>query len=119
MGTIEKRKAPRIIVDYVSVEIDANHDAAPAEEGTREICAVKNISETGMMFESDKPFDPGKILRLTFALPDSPIVIRTSALVVHASAKRPSAIGVQYRNLAIAEQKLLRHFMNKALEKKA
>jgi hypothetical protein len=117
MGTLEKRKAPRIIVDYVSVEVHVNAGLTVQKDEVREICTVCNISETGMMFESDRPFDAGAVLQLTFALPDSPIVIRTHAIVIHTTRKRSFHIGVQYKNLALAEQKLLRHFLNRALEK--
>jgi hypothetical protein len=114
MGTIEKRKSPRIIVDFVSVEVYVNWSTTERESEIREICSIRNISETGMMFEIDKPFDPGTILRLTFALPDSPIVIRTDA-IIHTTRKKTYELGVQFKNLALAEQKLLRHFLNRAM----
>jgi hypothetical protein len=60
-------------------------------------------------------FSTGDTVRLTFALPASPVVIRTSAIVVHANRTKKFDIGVQFRDLAIAEQKLLRHFIDKAL----
>ena len=116
MGLIEKRKSPRIIVDFVSVEVQG-HPFADAGAEPREICPVINISETGMLFESDVPFTSGTILRLTFAVPDSPIVIRTDSIVIHSLKRKVFEIGVQYKDLAIAEQKLLRHFINKALVK--
>jgi hypothetical protein len=115
MGTLEKRKSPRIIVDLVTVEVYVNKSAADRESEIREICPVRNISESGMMFEIDRPFERGTILRLTYALPDSMIVIRTDAIVIHATRKRKYELGVQFKNLAIAEQKLLQHFMNRAI----
>jgi hypothetical protein len=117
MGTLEKRKWPRIIVDYVSVEVYLNKSSMERESEIREICTVRNISETGMMFEITKPFEAGTMLRLTFALPDSPIIIRTDAIVIHATRKKAIELGVQFKNLALAEQKLLQHFINRALEK--
>ena len=113
METIEKRKSQRIIVDFVSVEV--YHSIAGAEPEMREICPVRNISESGMMFEADRSIDTGTTLRLTFALPDSPIVIRTDAIVVHANKKKIWQTGVQFKNLAIAEQKLLQHFITRFL----
>jgi hypothetical protein len=110
MRTSDKRNSPRIIVDLVSVEID-RHTGGDASSDFREICTVKNISETGMLFEADLLFTPGNIARLTFALPESPIVIRTNAIVVHAKKTKKFEIGVQFKDLAIAEQKLLRHFI--------
>jgi hypothetical protein len=115
METIEKRKSPRIVVDFVSVEVYINRSEIGRESEIREICSIRNISETGMMFEIEKSFDPGTILRLTFALPNSPIVIRTDAIVIHAKKKRNYEVGVQYKNLAIAEQKLLQHFMKREM----
>jgi hypothetical protein len=117
MGFLEKRKSPRIIVDFVSVEVYAATLDIPRETEMREICTVRNISESGMMFESDKPFDSGSLLLLTFALPDSPIVIRTDAIVVHSSRRKSFETGVQFRNLAIVEQKLLRHFIKRTIVK--
>jgi hypothetical protein len=114
MGLLEKRKSPRIIVDFVSVEVQG-HPSSGSDIVPREICQVKNISESGMLFESEDPFEPGTILKLTFAVPDSPIVIRTDAIVIRSQRKRSFDIGVQYKNLAIAEQKLLQHFINKAI----
>jgi hypothetical protein len=118
MGTLEKRKSPRIIVDFVSVEVYKNRSTNEREPEIREICSIRNISETGMMFEIEKPFDSGTILRLTFALPDSPIVIRTDAIVIHATRKKTHELGVQFQNLALAEQRLLQHFINRAMTAK-
>ncbi|MBN2038214.1 MAG: PilZ domain-containing protein [Chitinispirillaceae bacterium] len=117
MRSLEKRKSPRIIVDFVSVEVYATADGTARETEMREICTVRNISEIGMMFESEKPFDTGTVLLLTFALPDSPIVIRTNAIVVHSSRKKLFETGVQFKNLAIAEQKLLQHFIRREIVK--
>ncbi len=113
MESTEKRKSPRITVDLVSVEINVLPRAG-SESEVEEICAAENISESGMMFEAAMPFNPGDLLRLTFALPESPIVIRTDAIVVHAMKRKKFDIGVQFKDLAIAEQKLLQHFIAKA-----
>ena len=113
MDVIEKRKSPRIIVDFVSVEVNVLPRAG-SEPELQEICPAKNIGESGMLFETPMAFNPGDLLRLTFALPDSPIVIRTDAIVVHAAKRKIFEIGVQFKDLAIAEQKLLQHFIARA-----
>lgn len=118
MDVIEKRKTPRIIVDDVSVEVRVLPRAG-SESEPHEICQVKNISEIGMLFETPMAFYPGDLLRLTFALPDSPIVIRTDAIVVHETKRKKFEIGVQFKELAIAEQKLLQHFIARATAESA
>ena len=111
MEGIEKRKSRRIVVELVSVEVYLS-SSSRAELEIREICPIRNISESGMLFEAESRFNPGDRIRLTFALPDSPIAIRTDAIVIHATKKNKCYVGVQFNNLAIAEQKLLRHFVN-------
>ena len=113
MPHLEKRKSPRIPVDLVTVEI-YRHPSINAGPEDLEICPIKNLSETGMMFESEVRYGPGDVLRLTFALPESPMSIRTDAIVVHSLKKKLFETGVQFKNLAIAEHNILRHVIRRA-----
>lgn len=112
MDRVDKRKSPRIEVDLVTVEVYL-HPLEKAEPEVLEICPIKNLSETGMLFECEASFNPGDLLRLTFALPESPLYIRTDAIVIHLSKKKLFETGVQFKNLAIAEHNLLRHIINR------
>jgi hypothetical protein len=116
MDSIEKRKSPRIEIDLVTVEVYLHPTVNPELE-ILEICPIRNLSETGMMFESEARFNPGDLIRLTFALPDSHLSIRTDAIVIHAVKKKLFQIGVQFKNLAIAEHRLLQHIIGRAKTK--
>jgi len=113
MNIPEKRKSPRIDVNLVTVEVYL-HSTVGQDLEIREICPIKNLSVSGMMFECDTMFSPGDLLRLTFALPDSPLSIRTDAIVIHAKKGKGFETGVQFKSLAIAEQKLLSHIIARA-----
>lgn len=112
MDRIDKRKSPRVDVDLVAVEV-YRHPSEKAGLEILEICPIKNLSETGMKFECEARFNPGDLLRLTFALPESPLYIRTDAIVIHMVKKKPFEIGVQFKSLAIAEHNILRHTISR------
>ncbi|HLV30456.1 MAG TPA: PilZ domain-containing protein [Chitinispirillaceae bacterium] len=117
MDFIERRKNPRIDVDYVTVEVyTSNHYAAMPE--VSEICNVINLSEKGMRFSTEIKFKTKQILRLTFLLPDSICIVRTNANVIHIIPKRRSTyeVGVSFINLGTAEKALIQHFVNKSLQ---
>ena len=116
MGSIEKRKSPRVDINLVTVEVYL-HPAVSRDSEVLEICPIKNLSESGMMFECDARFSSGDLLRLTFALPDSPLSIRTDAIVIHSKKGKVFQTGVQFKNLAIAEHKLLEHIISRAQAK--
>jgi hypothetical protein len=110
----ERRKNPRIEVDFVTVEI---YREMPFVTELAEICPVVNISKAGMRFKSDMKFTPVQLLRLTFVLPESMVIIRTNAVIVHFSDmdKGLYSYGVQFKNLGITEQTMINHFIQKAL----
>ncbi|NLW31304.1 MAG: PilZ domain-containing protein [Fibrobacter sp.] len=119
MNFIERRKNPRIDVDYVTVEVyTSNHYAAMPE--VSEICNVINLSVKGMRFSTDIKFKTKQILRLTFLLPDSICIVRTNANVVHIIPKRRSTyeVGVKFINLGTTEKTLIQHFIKKNLNTK-
>jgi hypothetical protein len=109
MQGIERRAAPRIAPPPITyVRVIASSTSQP---GTHETCPIINVSETGMLFRSTKIFRPCDLLQLTFTLPNSSIAIRTESTVIHAS----DTVGVQFRNLAIAEHQILRHYIASTL----
>ena len=118
MSLLERREHPRIETEFVTVEIYTSFLHTSATE-VEEICSVINLSESGMRFRADCSFKNGQILRLTFLLPDSIVIIRTDAIVVHIEKSTSSGneIGVQFKNLGLAENKLIEHFIKKILTK--
>ena len=116
MHANERRKHPRIETD-VTVEVYTStlHIAEPE---VAEICNVINLSESGMRFTATRRFDAKQLLRLTFLLPDSIIIIRADARIIHLikGASKLYEIGVQFANINLAERKIIRHFVNKILK---
>ncbi|MBN1307420.1 MAG: PilZ domain-containing protein [Chitinispirillaceae bacterium] len=112
----ERRKHPRIETD-VTVEVYTS-DLTTAEPELAEICNVINLSESGMRFNAVQRFNPKQLLRLTFLLPDSIIIIRTDARVIHVRKNRSnhSEVGVQFTNASSTERTLIRHFVDKMLK---
>lgn len=109
----ERRKFPRVEVDYVTVEIYSEL----TRQTDIEICSVVNVSEDGMRFKGEQNYDIGQHIRLTFILPESMVVIRTDAEIINKSESNRGkyAFGVQYKKLGLTEQRMIRHFIDKAL----
>ncbi len=114
MGNDERRKFPRVDVDFVTVEIYRDDSFATDHA---EICSVVNLSLTGMRFDSDRNFNADQLLKLTFILPESMVIIRVNAKIIHMSEinNRMYSYGVQFRNLGMFEQKQIEHFIQKSL----
>lgn len=114
MTNQERRKSPRIDVDFVTVEI---YRELPSTTDLAEVCSVVNLSRTGMRFKSDMKFTSDQLLRLTFVLPESMVIIRVNAILVHFSDMEHGlySYGVQFKNLGLAEQTWLNHFVQKTL----
>jgi hypothetical protein len=117
MGAEERRKFPRVDVDFVTVEIYRDDSFATDHA---EICSVVNLSLTGMRFDSDRIFNSDQLLKLTFVLPESMVIIRANAKIIHMSEinNRMYSYGVQFRNLGIFEKKQIEHFIQKSLNDK-
>ncbi len=114
MNLCERRKSARVNVDFVTVEV---YMELPSTTELAEICTVINLSINGMRFKSDRKFLPEQILRLTFVLPESMIIIRSNADIVHCSEaeRRKYAYGVQFTGIGKMEQKLINHFIQKTI----
>ena len=85
-----------------------------------EFCFIINVSENGMLFKTDNKdnnYAANKLVRMTFVVPDNNIIIRTDALIIHVRETDLAAyIGAQFKNLALAEQKILNEFVQKSLK---
>ncbi|NLD93553.1 MAG: PilZ domain-containing protein [Fibrobacter sp.] len=110
----ERRKSPRVDVDFVTVEIYRDDSFATDHA---EICSVVNLSRTGMRFDSDRKFNADQLLKLTFILPESMVIIRVNAKIIHMSAisNEMYSYGVQFTNLGTFEQKQIEYFIQKSL----
>ncbi len=113
--TPDRRKHPRIETD-VTVEVYTS-PLCTAEPEVAEICSVVNLSESGMRFRAARRFGEHHLLRLTFLLPESIIIIRTDARVIHQQRCRDGSteIGVQFTNINLSERKLICHFVEKVI----
>jgi c-di-GMP-binding flagellar brake protein YcgR len=113
---IERRKFQRIDIDLVTVEVYKTQQPDSSVSLT-EICSVVNISEDGMCFLADHKFEEKQLLRLTFLLPESIVIIRTDAVVAYITknSKKEFSIGVQFHNLDPAERKQISHFISKLI----
>jgi len=117
MILVERRQFPRVETDYVTVEV-YKPGIHPSETEVEEICPVINLSETGMKFRAEQNFKNGQLLKLTFVLPDSMVVIRTEATIVYISQTKDrniQDIGVQFKNIGLAECRLISHFIAKKI----
>jgi c-di-GMP-binding flagellar brake protein YcgR len=110
MSDQERRRFPRVPVNFVTVEVISPGDQAESPE----FCFVINLSENGMMFRGQRDYLPGQMIMLTFALPDKQeTIIRTKALIVHKQELENSRFfGTQFRELGIAEHRQLRSYIN-------
>jgi hypothetical protein len=109
----ERRKYPRAHIDYVTVEVYKT--SRPNTTEIIEICTVVDLSENGMCFLSDSTFSSKQRLFLTFVLPESMVIIRTDAIVVHSdpSMEQKFSVGVQFIDPGLTELQLMKHFINK------
>jgi hypothetical protein len=112
----DRRRYPRVSLNHVTVEVysDLGQLTSP------EFCFIINVSENGMLFKAelqDSNYKAGTLLRLTFVLPENNIVIRTDAVAIHVRVTELSQyVGVQFKNLSLAEVKLIRDFVAKSAE---
>jgi len=106
----DRRRFPRITINFVTVEV-----ITPAgQPETPEFCFVINLSENGLMFRSERDYRNGQMLMLTFTIPDGQeTMIRTGAMVIHRQELDSSKfIGAQFKDLGIAEHRLLRNYIS-------
>jgi PilZ domain. len=115
MPTNERRQYPRVSLNHVTVEIYSS----TGQPDNPEFCFIINVSENGMLFKTDNRdnnYTPNKLVRMTFVIPDNNVIVRTDAIVIHNRKTDLSAyIGAQFKNLGLAEQKILNDFVKKSL----
>lgn len=119
MDGIERRRYPRVSLTHVTVEVYSSF----GELTSPEFCFIINVSENGMLFKAESKemvFESGMLVRVTFVLPDGNIVIRSDATAIHVRVTDLSQyVGVQFKNLGIAESKLLRNYVEKSVDNPA
>lgn len=119
MDGIERRRYPRVSLNHVTVEVYSSF----GELTNPEFCFIINVSENGMLFKAESKdvlFESGMLVRVTFVLPDGNIVVRSDAIAVHVRATDLAQyVGVQFKNLGIAESKLLRDYVEKSMDRPA
>jgi hypothetical protein len=112
----ERRRYPRVSLNHVTVEVYSTL----GELTSPEFCFIINVSENGMLFKAEiqgAGYETGMQLRLTFVLPENNIVVRTDATAIHVRVTDLSQyIGVQFRNLGLAETKLIRDYVAKSID---
>ncbi|MBD3347245.1 MAG: hypothetical protein GF401_19495 [Chitinivibrionales bacterium] len=110
---IEKRRYPRANVSFVTVEVYTR----PGVPESPEMCFVINLSEDGMMFRSDREYELGQVVLLTFSLPSNEVIIKNDATIIHSRKVNTSTFcGVQFKSMALAERKYLRDFIANLIE---
>ncbi|HEX2957756.1 MAG TPA: PilZ domain-containing protein, partial [Chitinispirillaceae bacterium] len=113
---IERRQYQRIDIDLVTVEVYESQQI-DSSVSMPEICSVVNISEDGMCFLAEHKFEKKQLVRLTFLLPESIVIIRTDATIAYMTKNsiKDFAIGVQFQNLDPSERKQIGHFISKVV----
>jgi RNA polymerase sigma-70 factor (ECF subfamily) len=113
---IEKRRDPRVVIHLVSVDVCG----FAATSTYSELCPILNLSSSGMKFEGKKPYEQGQNLRLTFTLPETTVSIRTNAAIIYQiKAGNRFETGVRFKDLGLAEQKMLRQVVDFLLTQSA
>jgi c-di-GMP-binding flagellar brake protein YcgR len=111
----ERRRYPRVSLNHVTVEIYS----ATGQPDNPEFCFIINVSENGMLFKTDNRdngYEPNKLVRMTFVIPDNNVIIRTDAIIIHVRETDLAAyVGAQFKNLGLAEQKILTEFVQNSL----
>jgi len=112
----ERRRDRRIPLSFVSVDVcSAVGDTSPSE-----FCSVIDLSAGGMRFAARNCYETGRLVRLTFNIPGTQVPIRADATVVHQTTfNELLGTGVQFRNLGLAERRLIKDFVGQWAETKA
>lgn len=113
---MDQRQQPRVnTTPPIDVEIIESSPPLHDQHSSEQTKAM-NVSEGGMMYFSRISRKPGTTLRASFTLPNTTISIRVALCVVYCSLEWPNYhIGVQFKNLGIAERKLIREYVETEL----
>lgn len=105
---MERRQHTRVPIEDVTVEIYTQS----GDPDSPEVCTILNLSETGMLFEATGSYPPKQLLRLTFVLPDSMVIIRTNATVIHTHQQWDGLhVGVEFGKLGTLERREIKQFV--------
>jgi len=111
---LEKRKTPRIAIEDVTVEINK-----PTEfQNPLDMCGIVNLSPEGLLFESSSDFLIGQSLTLTFVLPQTFVIIRTEAEIIHQyTENHKQYIGVKFIGIEPSDTAAIRSFFERSSRK--
>ncbi|KMQ50052.1 hypothetical protein CHISP_3006 [Chitinispirillum alkaliphilum] len=113
---MDQRLQPRVKISSLGAEI-MDQSSLPGGECRSEPVTVLNVSEAGMLYKSRKGKKVGETLVAAFTLPNTPLSIRSSVTVIHCTCEWPNYhIGVQFKNLGLAERKVIRDFIRMEME---
>lgn len=113
--TTEKRIHPRVPLEDVTVEIYAGTNMTDSVD----ICSIINLSRSGMLFGTHHTYPVSQVLRLTFVLPESIVIFRTNATVMHTYRERMmNFVGVHFEKLTLAEVQSIDLFISRQSRRK-
>ena len=111
---IEKRHHIRIPLTFVTVEVFLQNNTTAYNQTS----SIIDISESGMKFVSDRYFEIGTPLQLTFILPGSTISIQATALVIYQQMHQSLYnTGVRFSVLELIDFTLLRTYIDALISK--
>ncbi|MBD3419461.1 MAG: hypothetical protein GF398_05015 [Chitinivibrionales bacterium] len=109
----EKRRFPRVSVNFVTVEVYSESGEPEAPE----LSFVINVSEDGMMFRGQRMYDKAQRILVTFTIPDDDAVIRTDAVVIHRQELATSKFyGIQFKDICASDKHMIREFIERYLK---
>lgn len=110
---MERRHYLRTKTDSLSARIvkHSSFKVSDSDEKGEEV-QVADISERGMLYFSERKRTEGEMVDISFTLPKSSIAIKTEARIVYCyMVGMLHRIGAQFKNLGLAEQRLLQSFI--------
>lgn len=106
----ERRRNRRIPIEDVTVEVYTDEGAPDKPE----VCDIVNLSEGGMLIRCGHDYTVSQLLRLTFMVPGTIIIVRTDANVVHMYTNRSGQyVGTEFGSLGPAERKGISRFIQR------
>mgnify|MGYP001124051449 CR=1 FL=1 len=104
----EKRLKPRVPIEDVTVEVYAS-DGRPDKP---EVCDILNLSEGGLLFRCLNQYELSQLVRLTFVVPQTLVIVRTDAQVVHTyHADSDKYVGARFLRLDVSERNCIDRFV--------
>jgi len=103
---LDKRRAPRIPIQ-IKVDVEMPNDHYLFEYSS-------NLSQSGIFIHSEDPLDPGTLVNIQFALPDSgQIRTRGEVIWVNEDEEEESGMGIKFIGLAEKDRELILNCLKK------